>query len=69
MRKEVVLIGLEKMILLEEISLRQKLRVLCSRRGTKIQSFFHRIANSNQNRNTIGQLSIDGVVSTNKEAI
>ena len=68
-RKEIVCADLEKMILMEEISLRQKSRVLWLKEGDKNSKFFHRIANSNRNRNSIGQLYVDGAVSTNQEAI
>jgi hypothetical protein len=68
-RKEMVIAEVNHLILMEEISLRQKSWVLWLKEGDKNSKFFHRIANSNRNRNTIGQLSIDGEVSTQQAAI
>ena len=68
-RKEMVIAKVEHLILMEEISWSQKSRVLWLKKGDKNTKFFHRIANSNWNRNTIGQLSIDGEVSTQQAAI
>ena len=69
MRKEIVIAEVEHLILMEEISLRQKSRALWLKEGDKNSKFFHRIANSNRNRNTNVQLSIDGLVSTQQAAI
>ena len=68
-RKEQVIAEVDHLILMEEISLRQKSRALWLKEGDKNSKFFHRIATSNRNRNTIGQLSIDGEVSTQQAAI
>ena len=68
-RKEQVIAEVDHLILMEEISLRQKSRALWLKDWDKNSKFFHRIATSNRNRNTIGQLSIDGEVSTQQTAI
>jgi hypothetical protein len=68
-RKEQLIVGLEKVILMDEISWRQKSRALWLKEGDKNSSFFHRIANSNQNANTIGHLSINGIASTDQDEI
>jgi hypothetical protein len=60
-RREHLIAGLENVILMDEISWRQK--------GDKNSSFFHRIANSNRNTNTISQLIINGTSSTNQDEI
>ena len=53
---------LEKTILLEEISWRQKSRALWLREGDKNTRFFHRVANSNRRVNTIGKLYVSGEI-------
>ncbi len=52
---------LEQNLLLEEISLRQKSRVLWLKEGDKNLKFFHHMANSHRRINTIGTLHVDGV--------
>ena len=47
---------------LEEISLRQKSRVLWLKEGDNNSKFFHRIANSHRRNNYLGNLEVDGVV-------
>uniref|UniRef100_A0A2N9I916 Reverse transcriptase domain-containing protein n=1 Tax=Fagus sylvatica TaxID=28930 RepID=A0A2N9I916_FAGSY len=68
-QRENLIVGLEKVILMDEISWRQKSRVLWLKEGDKNSSFFHRIANSNRNTNTISQLIINGTTSTNQDEI
>ena len=68
-RREQLVVGLEKVILMDEISWRQKSRVLWLKEGDKNSPFFHRIANSNRNVNTIGQLIINGIASTDEDEI
>jgi hypothetical protein len=52
-----VIRDLENSILQEEISWRQKSRVLWLKEGDKCTKFFHRIANSNRRSNAIVSLS------------
>jgi hypothetical protein len=56
-RKYEVIRDLENSILQEEISWRQKSRVLWLKEGDKCTKFFHRIANSNRRSNAIVSLS------------
>ena len=53
MRKTEVVRELEKCILMDEISWRQKSRVLWLKEGDKCTKFFHSIANSNRRYNSI----------------
>ena len=57
---------LEIATLLEEISWRQKSRVLCVREGDRNTKFFHRIANSHRRVNSIDRLMVDGVLSSDR---
>jgi hypothetical protein len=63
MRKAEVLSELEKSILMEEVSWRQKSRALWFREGDCMK-FFHKVANSNRRKNSIDSLLIDGTLSS-----
>ena len=60
---------LEKYILFDEISWRQKSRALWLQEGDKNTNFFHHVANSNRRSNTIGKLCVDGELTEDHEAI
>uniref|UniRef100_A0A2N9IC54 Reverse transcriptase domain-containing protein n=1 Tax=Fagus sylvatica TaxID=28930 RepID=A0A2N9IC54_FAGSY len=60
---------LEKTLLMEEICWRQKSHSLWLKERDKNTKFFHRIANSHQRKNAIGQLEVDGVIVTDTEEI
>ena len=60
---------LEKAALLEEISWRQKSKVLYLKEGDSNTRFFHRMANSNRRNNCIENLMIDGAFSSNQDRI
>ena len=68
-KKAVIVADLERTGLLEEISWRQKSRALWLQEGDKNTKFFHRLANSNRRYNSISSLSINGVLSTDLDAI
>ena len=68
-RKALIVADLERTSLLEEISWRQKSRALWLREGDKNTKFFHQLANSNRRYNSISSLSINGVLSTDLDAI
>ena len=55
---------IEKLTLLEEISWRQKSRVLHLREGDTSTKFFHRMANPNRRNNGIESLMVDGILSS-----
>jgi hypothetical protein len=67
--KSSLLAGLEKLLLMEEISWRQKSRVLWLKEGDKNSKFFHKIANSHRKTNTIDSLNINGITSTCQDEI
>ena len=63
-QKERAVEELEKTLLLEEISWRQKSRSLWLREGDKNTHFFHSIANSHRRHNTIERIAVNGEVFT-----
>jgi hypothetical protein len=68
MKKAKIVSELERSTLMEEVSWRQKSRILWLRKVTSAK-FFHTMANSNRRRNTIDSLLIDGTISTNRSEI
>uniref|UniRef100_A0A2N9IF49 CCHC-type domain-containing protein n=1 Tax=Fagus sylvatica TaxID=28930 RepID=A0A2N9IF49_FAGSY len=68
-KKAQIVADLERTNLLEEISWRQKSRALWLQEGDKNTKFFHRLANSHRRYNSISSLSINGVLSSDSEAI
>ena len=69
LRKSLVISELENVVLQEEISWRQKSRILWLNEGDKCTKFFHRVANSNKRYNSIESLSINGSVSSDQSVI
>jgi hypothetical protein len=69
LRKNSIASDLERIILQEEISWRQKSRVLWLKAGDKCIKFFHQIANSNRRSNSIDSLSVNGSVTSDQPAI
>ena len=61
--------NIEKLTLLEEISWRQKSRVLHLKEGDTNTRFFHRMANSNRKNNGIESLMVNGTLSSNQGMI
>jgi hypothetical protein len=59
----------EHVLLMDEITWRQKSRALWLREGDHNTRFFHRIANSNRRFNTISRLLLDGVVTSDQTEI
>ena len=53
---------LENLLSLEEISLRQKSRMLCIKEGDNNTKFFHKVANSRRRYNHLSVLEVDGVI-------
>jgi hypothetical protein len=68
-RKSEVIRDMENTTLQEEISWRQKSRVLWLKEGDKCTKFFHQIANSNRKSNSIESLSVNGSISSDQQAI
>jgi hypothetical protein len=68
-RKRQLCRDLERALLQEEISWRQKSRIKWLKVGDKCTKFFHLMANSIKRHNTIDSLLIDGVLSSNPVAI
>ena len=61
--------NIEKLTLLEEISWRQKSRVLHLKKGDANTRFFHRMANSYRKNNGIESLMVNGTLSSNQGMI
>ena len=53
---------MEHLLSLEEISWRQKSRMLCIKEGDNNTKFFHKMANSHRRHNHLRTLEVDGVV-------
>jgi hypothetical protein len=53
---------LEKLALLEEVSWRQKSRVLWLKEGDNVTKFFHQMANSHRRNNYMERVEVDGAV-------
>jgi hypothetical protein len=68
-KREQLTVDLEKVILMDEICWRQKSRALWLREGDKNSKFFHCLASSHRNTNTIGKLLINGSSSTSQDEI
>jgi hypothetical protein len=68
-RKSLLCRDIERALLQEEISWKQKSRVKWLKEGDKCTKFFHLMANSNKRFNTIDSLIIDRSLSSNPEAI
>jgi hypothetical protein len=66
MKKAEIVSELERFTLMEEVSWRQKSRILWLKEGDKCTKFFHTMANSNRRRNSIDSLLIDGTIFTNR---
>ena len=68
-KEKLILVNLctdiEKLTLLEEISWRQKSRVLHLKKGDANTKFFHRMTNSNRKNNGIESLMVNGTLSSN----
>jgi hypothetical protein len=60
---------LERLLLCEEVSWRQKSRALWLRERNKNTKFFHRVANSNRRNNTIEYLTVNRSLSLDATAI
>ena len=57
-----VRLQVEYLLSLEEISWRQKLRMLCIKEGDNNTKFFHKMANSHRRYNHLSFLEVDGVI-------
>ena len=60
---------LEKNTFFSEICWRQKSRAMWLKEGDKNMKYFHKVANSHRRHNTVHHLSINGVLSTDQDAI
>ena len=64
-----MILEVKRLASLEEISLRQKSRVLWLKEGDNNSKFFHRMANSHGRNNYLGDLEVDGVVYEDKAEV
>ena len=53
---------IQNVLSLEEVSLRQKSRMLCIKEGDNNTKFFHKVANSRRRYNHISMLEVNGVI-------
>ncbi|WMV58897.1 hypothetical protein MTR67_052282, partial [Solanum verrucosum] len=68
-KKAAVLLEYEELVKKEEVSWRQKSRVLWLKEGDKNTKFFHKMANAHRRYNNIDQLMIQGEVTQEKGKI
>ena len=68
-RKNLVINELEHSLLQEEISWRQKSRILWLKEGDKCIKFYQWVANSNRTSNSIESLLVNGSLSSNQSVI
>ena len=64
-----VILEVKRLASLEEISLRQKSRVLWLKEGDNNSKFSHQMANSHRKNNYLGDLEVDGVVYEDKAEV
>ena len=57
---------IQNLISLEEVSWRQKSRLLCIKEGDNNTKFFHKVANSHRRYNHISMLEVNGVIYEDK---
>ncbi|KAF5459634.1 hypothetical protein F2P56_019568, partial [Juglans regia] len=69
LQRTVLVADLERIILQEEMSWRQKSRALWLREGDRSTKFFHSIANSHRRNNNIEVLKIEGMECRDEEVI
>jgi len=69
LKKTKIASEIERCSLLEEVSWRQKSRVMWLKEGDKCSKFFHSIANSNRRYNSIDSLLIGDTLSSNQSDI
>ncbi|KAF5472901.1 hypothetical protein F2P56_009564 [Juglans regia] len=69
LQRTVLVVNLERIILQEEMSWRQKSRALWLREGDRSTKFFHSIANSHRRNNNIEVLKIEGMECRDEEVI
>ena len=53
---------IQNLLSLEEVSWRQKQRMLCIKEGANNTKFFHKVANSRRRYNHISMLEVNGVI-------
>ena len=53
---------IQNLLSLEEVSWRQKSRMLCFKEGDNNTKFFHKVANSRRRYNYISMLEVNGVI-------
>jgi hypothetical protein len=68
-KKMLLTMELERNLLCEKISWRQKSRALWLKEGDNNTKFFHRVANSNRRVNSIESLMVNGSLSSNPSEI
>ena len=60
--RDVIRSQIQNLLSLEEVSWRQKLRMLCIKEVDNNTKFFHKVANSRRRYNHISMLEVDGII-------